>query len=391
MGADRSAAERLDRADPLAAWRDEFLVADPDRIYLDGNSLGMTPRRTLDALRRVVEDEWAGDLIDSWWRHDWLELPLRVGDELAPVVGARPGEVSVHDSTTIGLFQLVNVALDLTPGRPGASRRIAVAAGEFPTDRYVVEGIARLRDVEVRDDPTDPTDLDVVVRSLVDYRTAELVDLAAETDRARTAGAVVVWDLSHAAGVVAVDLAGAGAELAVGCTYKFLNGGPGAPAFTYVATELHDRVIQPVWGWFAQTDQFAMDRPFEPRPGIGRLLNGTPGVLALTAAREGIALTARAGIEAIQEKARRLTGLGLDVAAELGLETITPRDPRRRGGHVAIRHPDSVRLHGELGAAGVVVDRRDPDVLRLGMSPLTTRFVDVHDALTTLARLASQL
>jgi kynureninase len=380
----RSVAEALDHDDPLAHWRDEFVVSDPGRVYLDGNSLGMTPRRTLEALRRVVEDQWAGDLIESWWRHDWLDLPLRVGDELAPVIGAAPGEVAVHDSTTIGLFQLVNVALDLVPGR----RVVAVSPAEFPTDRYVVEGIARLRGLEVRPDPDDLDGVDVVVRSLVDYRTAERVDLAAQTRRAARAGATVVWDLSHAAGVMAVDLGGAGAELAVGCTYKFLNGGPGSPAFTFVASALHDRVVQPVWGWFGQTDQFAMERPFEPRPGIGRLLNGTPAVLALTAAREGIALTAEAGIRAIEAKSRKLTALGLDLADELGLDTITPRDPARRGGHVAVRHPDSVRLHGRLADTGVIVDRRDPDVLRLGLSPLTTRFVDVHDALTTLARLA---
>jgi kynureninase len=381
---ERTHAAQLDRADPLARWRDEFVVADPTRVYLDGNSLGMTPRRTVEALRHVVEEQWAGDLIDSWWRHDWLGLPLRVGDELAPVIGARTGEVAVHDSTTVGLFQLVNVALDLRPGR----RVVAVSPDEFPTDRYVVEGIARLRDVEVRDDPADPDRADVIVRSLVDYRTAELLDLAAETARARAAGATIVWDLSHAAGAVAVDLTDAAAELAVGCTYKFLNGGPGSPAFTYVSAAVQERVVQPIWGWFGQTDQFAMERPFAPRAGIGRLLNGTPGVLALTAAREGIALTAQAGIEAIAEKARRLTALGLDLADELGLETITPRDPTRRGGHVAVRHPECRRVHADLAAAGVVVDRRDPDVLRLGMSPLTTRYVDVHDAMTTLARLA---
>ena len=381
---DRLHAEQLDRDDPLAGWRAEFVVTDDDRIYLDGNSLGMTPRRTIDALRSVVEEQWAGDLIDSWWRHGWLDLPLRVGDELAPVLGARPGEVVVHDSTTVGLFQLVNVALDLEPGR----RVVAVSPSEFPTDRYVVDGIARLRGVEVRHDVTDPRGVDVIVRSLVDYRTAELVDLAAETHRATAAGATVVWDLSHAAGVVAVELAASGAELAVGCTYKFLNGGPGAPAFTYVAAHLHDHLVQPVWGWFGQTDQFAMDRPFEPRPGIGRLLNGTPGVLGLTAAREGIALTAAAGIEPIHAKAQRLTAYGLDLADALGLETITPRAGHRRGGHIAVRHDDSVDLHARLGDAGVVVDRRDPDVLRLGMSPLTTRFVDVHDAVTALARLA---
>lgn len=380
---ERELASALDADDPLRTWREEFVLRDPELTYLDGNSLGMTPKRTVESLRRVVEEQWAGDLVESWWRHAWLDLPLQVGTELAPLLGASPGEVAVHDSTTVCLFQLVNVALDLRPGR----RVIAVADGEFPTDRYVVEGVARLRDGEVRHDLDDLRDVDVVVRSLVDYRTAEVADLAAETARAAAAGATTVWDLSHAAGVLALDLHDAGAELAVGCTYKFLHGGPGAPAFTYVRADLHDRVVQPIWGWFGQTDQFAMDRPFDPRPGVARLLNGTPGVLGLIAARDGIALTAEAGIEAIEHKARRLTGFGLELAERFGLETVTPLDAHRRGGHVAVRHHEAARLHAELARRRVVVDRRDPDLLRFGMSPLTTRFVDVHRAFTELAEL----
>jgi kynureninase len=378
----RGDAEALDAADPLARWRDEFVIPDPDLIYLDGNSLGRTPKRTVAALHRVV-DHWADDLITSWWEHGWLDLALTVGDELAPLLGAAPGEVAVHESTTVGIFQQVNVALDLVPGR----RVIAIDDGDFPTDRYVVDGIARLRGAEVRHGLADLGGVDVVVRSLVDYRTAEVADLARETARATAAGATTVWDLSHAVGVLELDLPAAGVELAVGCTYKFLNGGPGAPAFVFVSQSIHDRVTQPIWGWFAQSDQFAMERSFDPRPGIGRMLNGTPPVLGLTAAREGIGLTVEAGIGAIADKARRLTGFGLDVADRFALDTATPRDPMRRGGHVAIRHPDARRLHDELAAHRVVVDRRDPDILRLGMSPLTTRFTDVFDALATLARL----
>jgi kynureninase len=215
-----------------------------------------------------------------------------------------------------------------------------------------------------------------------------LHDLATETARAVDAGATIVWDLSHAAGVVEIDLHGAGVELAAGCTYKFLNGGPGAPAFTYVRHEVQRAVVQPIWGWFGQTDQFAMDRDFDPREGIGRILNGTPGVLALTAAREGIRLTAAAGIEAIAAKARALTDHGTELAGRTGLEVASITDPDRRGGHVAVRHPDALALQRALANRKVVVDRRDPDLLRLGMSPLTTRFVDVHDAVTTLAALA---
>jgi kynureninase len=377
-------SEDLDREDPLAGWRDEFVFAEPGRIYLDGNSLGVTPKRTLPALARVVEEQWAGDLIESWWTHDWLDLPLIVGDELAPIVGARPGEIVVHESTTIALFQLVNVALDLVPGRTV----VAVDPHDFPTDRYVCAGIARLRGCEVRVGLDDLDGVDVVVRSLVDYRTAAVADLAIETAAARDRGITTVWDLSHAAGVLALDLDGASVDLAVGCSYKFLNGGPGAPAFAYVNRRLHDGMVQPIWGWFGQTDQFAMERSFEPRPGIGRLLNGTPAVLGLTAARCGYAVTREAGIDAIQAKARALTTFGTALAAELGLDIASPLDPDRRGGHVAIRHPEAARIHDELTARRVVVDRRDPDILRFGISPLTTRFADVDTAMRTLAAIA---
>ena len=386
---ERSDAQELDAVDPLARWRDEFVIPDPELIYLDGNSLGRTPKRTVEALHRVI-DEWAGDLISSWWEHDWLNLALTVGDELAPLLGAGPGEVVVHESTTVGIFQQVNVALDLT-GDLGRRKVVAVADGDFPTDRYVVEGIARRRDVEVRHRLDDLDGVDVVLRSLVDYRTAEMTDLPRETARARHEGAVTVWDLSHAVGVLELDLPGAGVDLAVGCTYKFLNGGPGAPAFVYVSKRIHDRATQPIWGWFAQNEQFDMERSFDPRPGIGSMLNGTPPVLGLTAAREGIRLSVEAGIGAIAEKARLLTGFGIDLADQFGLENVTPRDASRRGGHVAIRHTDAGRLHDELTARKVIVDRRDPDILRFGMSPLTTRYVDVFDAFTALADLTACL
>jgi len=377
----RGDALAADADDPLAGWRDRFVIPDPDLVYLDGNSLGRTPQRTVRAIEELLTRQWAEDLIASWWDHGWLDMPLAVGDLLAPLIGARAGEVAVHDSTTVCIFQLVNVALDLVPGR----RVIAVDRHDFPTDRYAVQGVARVRDGEVRWGLDELTGVDVVVRSLVDYRTAAVADLAAETARATAAGATTVWDLSHAAGVLEVDVHAAGVEMAAGCTYKFLNGGPGSPAFTFVSAALGDRVTQPIWGWHAQTDSFAMDRPFTPRPGAARLLNGTPGILGLVGAREGISLTVEAGLPAIAAKARRLTALGIELVDQFGLETVTPRDPSRRGGHVAVRHDAAVDLHRALAERGVIVDRRDPDVLRLGMSPLTTRFVDVYDALATLA------
>jgi kynureninase len=374
----RAAALALDAVDELAEWRERFVTPD-ELIYLDGNSLGMAPRAALDRLAGVAAGEWAHGLIRSW--DHWVDLPARVGDRLAPIIGAPAGTVVVHDSTTVNLYQAVHAALALRPERTV----IAVDPADFPTDRYVVAGIARNVGATIRSGFAALDDVAVVVRSLVDYRTAELVDLAAETRRAAAAGAVVVWDLSHAAGAVEVDVTAAGAELAVGCTYKFLHGGPGAPAWAYVAPELQATLDQPVWGWFAQRDQFEMGARYEPYADVRRLLLGTPGILGLAAAEVGIGQVADAGMGAVAAKARALTGFGLDVCAALGLESPTPTDPARRGGHVAARVADADAIHRELRRRGVLTDVRRPDVIRLGCAPLTTRFVDVFDGLSAVA------
>lgn len=379
----RDDALALDAADPLARWRDEFVIADPALVYLDGNSLGRTPKRTVERMREVMEREWAGDLIRSW--SHWLDKPQRVGDLLAPLIGAQPGEVVVHDSTTVNLYQLVHGACALRPDRTV----LAIDEHDFPSDRYVVDGIAQATGRTVRHGFDRLDDVAVVIRSVVDYRTAEVVDVAAETARAHAAGALVVWDLSHAGGVLAIDLGAAGAQLAVGCTYKFLNGGPGSPAFTYVATDLQPTITQPIWGWFSQQDQFAMGPQYLPRADIGRMLIGTPSILALTGAECGISLTAEAGIAPIAAKAGALTGFAIELCDQLGLTTCTPRDPARRGGHISVVHPDARALTAQLVEHAVIPDFREPDIVRLGMSPLTTRFADVFDGLTTLARLAA--
>jgi kynureninase len=383
----RKRALALDAIDPLAAWRDQFDLTAPglagrDLIYLDGNSLGRTPLRTIERIDTVVRGEWARDLIRSW--DHWLDLPQRVGDRLAPLIGAADGEVAVHDSTSVNLYQLVHGALAMRPDRAV----IAIDAHDFPSDRYIVDGIAAATGRTVRHGFDRLDDVAVVVRSMVDYRTAEVVDIATETARATAAGALVIWDLSHAAGVLAVDLHGAGAQLAVGCTYKFLNGGPGAPAFTYVAHELQSLITQPIWGWFSQRDQFAMGPEYQPRPDIGRMLIGTPSILALAAADAGISVSADAGIDAIAAKATALTGFGIDLCDQWGLTTCTPREASRRGGHISVVHPQARQLCRRLiDECGVIPDFREPDIVRLGMSPLTTRFVDVHDGIEHIARL----
>jgi kynureninase len=374
----RDDAMSFDEADSLRCWRDEFLIPDASLVYLDGNSLGMMPRRTMSRIVSVL-NEWAMGLIGSW--DHWIDLPRQVGDRLAPLIGAAPGEVVVHDSTTVNLYQLVEAACALRPDR----RAIAIRSDDFPTDRYVVAGIAKAHGMQVRDDFDDLADVAVTVRSVVDYRTAAVADVAGETARASASGAIALWDLSHAAGVVPVDLGAAGVELAVGCTYKYLNGGPGAPAFSYVAGQLQATLPQPIWGWFAQAEQFEMGPTFTPQPDIRRLLLGTPSILALAAAEEGIAVTVEAGIEAIAAKARELTGFASDLCKQLGLQSSTPLDPARRGGHIAVHHADARRLVDELAGRKVITDFRDPDIVRIGCSPLTTRFTDVYDGLTALA------
>jgi kynureninase len=380
----RDDARILDRDDPLASFRDEFLIPDDEVVYLDGNSLGRTPKATVERLKRVVETEWAADLITSW--SHWLDMPRRVGDRMGAIIGSRPGEVAVHDNTTLNIFQAVHMALGLRPDR----KVVSVSPDDFPSDRYVVEGIAHDLGLEVR--PLTPDidlhDVAVVVRSVIDYRTAEMADVAGFTARAREAGAIVVWDLSHAAGAVEFDVHALGVELAIGCSYKFLNGGPGAPAWTYVHADLHSAVRQPIHGWFAQKDQFAMERPFEPHDDIRRVLLGTPHMLSLVAAEEGIALSARAGMPAIAAKGRALTDFALSIVDELGLHSSTPRDATKRGCHVAVHHHDAADLVDRLAREHkVIADVRPPDIVRLGLSPLTTRFTDVWDGLHTLRAL----
>lgn len=377
----RDEASSLDAADPLAAFRDRFHIPNPSVVYLDGNSLGMPPKRTIERLAEVYERDWATGLIRSW--DHWVDMPQRVGDLLAPLIGVGPGEVVLHDNTTLCVYQAVHAGIAMRPDR----RVIAISEHDFPTDRYVVDGIAAATGHTVRHGFDRLDDVAVIVRSVIDYRTAELVDVAAETARAHAAGAVVVWDLSHAAGAIEIDLHACGVQLAIGCSYKFLNGGPGSPAWTYVAKELQATITQPIWGWFATKDQFAMGPTFEPRPDIARMLLGTPSIFALVGAEVGISLSAEAGMPAIHAKGTALTGFAIDLCDELGMPTPTPRDPGRRGNHVAVQHPRAKAVVQRLHADDIIFDFREPDIIRVGCSPLTTRFTDVYDGLHAVAAL----
>lgn len=395
----------LDAADPLASFRRRFVVPDPDLLYLDGNSLGRPPLAALERLARVASQEWAGELIRGW--EHWLDEPLRVGDVVGTqILGARPGEVAICDSTTIDFYRLASAALDARPGR----RIIVTDRANFPTDRYVLEGLARDRDREIAwldPDPIDGPTLDDVAAALdahaddvalvtlthVNYRSAAIADLAGITARAHAAGALVLWDLSHSAGSVPVGLEEHGVDLAVGCTYKYLCGGPGAPAYLYIRSELQETLRNPIQGWFGQADQFEMGQGFRPRPGIAGWLTGTPGILGLAAAEEGIRIVAEAGIDRIRAKGIALTGYAIALhdawLAPLGFALGSPRDPARRGAHVSIRRPDARDLTRRMIAAGVIPDFRAPDSIRLGLSPLTTSFTDVSRAMGRIAELAA--
>jgi len=380
----RQRAEKLDQGDPLAPFRDEFIIPDPDLVYLDGNSLGRAPKAARTRVLQVLENEWAGGLIRSW--EHWLDLPRKIGDQIGPIIGSLPGEVIVHDSTSINLYQAIHIALDLQPQR----RVIVIDAHEFPTDRFISEEIARRLNLELRylTDDLSFDDVAVIVRSVVDYRTAEMCDVQAFSAKARSAGACVVWDLSHTAGAIEFDVHKLGVDIAVGCTYKFLNGGPGAPAWAYVSQELHERLSPPIRGWFAHRNQFAMEGAFVPHDDARRLLIGTPHILSLVAAEEGIALVARAGMPTIASKGRALVEFGFEVADFFDLPTMTPRDPLKRGCHLAIRNDRAADIVQTLALHhGVIADSRPPDVIRLGMSPLTTRFTDVWDGIERIAHL----
>ena len=397
MDLSRAAAEALDAADPLAGFRSRFAGADdgPDRLlYLDGNSLGRMPLATPAAVTRVVEQEWARGLVGSW--SQWIGAATRLGDELgAGVLGAGPGQVLVSDSTTVNLYKLLVAGATARPGRDV----LVCTVDDFPTDRYVVAGVAAARGMTVReidahvDEGMDLAQLAaaldervaVVVLSLVGYRSGALADVAEVTRLVHESGALLLWDLSHAVGAVQVDLDASGADLAVGCTYKYLNGGPGAPAFLYVRRDLQAELRSPIQGWFGQRDQFEMGPVYVPADGIERFGVGTPPVIGMAAVEVGAGVVAEAGIAALAAKGRAMTDLVVALGDEwlvpAGVALASPREAVRRGSHVTFAHPQAWQLTQALVDRSVVPDFRTPDRVRLGPAPLYTRFVDVWDAM----------
>jgi kynureninase len=388
----------MDATDPLADFRSRFAGADddgPDRLlYLDGNSLGRLPRETPAAIARVVEQQWGEGLVGSW--SSWIGEATRIGDVMAAgVLGAGPGEVLVGDSTSVNLYKLLVAGARARPGRDV----LVCTADDFPTDRYVVAGAAADRGMTVRELPADidgglelPALADalddrvaVVVLSLVAYRSGALADLAEVTRLVHDAGALVLWDLSHAVGAVAIELDATGADLAVGCTYKYLNGGPGSPAFLFVRRDLQEQLRSPIQGWFGNRDQFAMGPVYEPADGIERFGVGTPPVIGMAGVEVGARLIAEAGIGRLAVKGQQMTdlivALGDAWLEPHGARLASPRDPAARGSHVTFAHPQAWQLTQALIDRRVVPDFRTPDRVRLGPAPLYTRFADVWDAM----------
>ena len=398
-------AHDLDAADPLKAYLDRFVDPGDGNVlaYLDGNSLGRPLKITAERLEAFVNGQWAQRLIRGW-TDEWMEWPHSIGDAIgAAALGAAPGQVVVADSTTVMLYKLARAAVAARPGRT----EIVIDTHNFPTDRYVVESIAEERSLSIVWIDTDPeggiTADDVAAAvgpgtalalfSHVAYRSGHLADMAAITRVVHDAGAMILWDLSHSVGSVPVHLDDCSVDFAVGCTYKYLNGGPGAPAFGYVRTDLQEQVSQPIWGWLGRVDAFEMEHGYEPAAGIRRIISGTPPIIAMIPVRAGVELVAEAGIEAIRAKSIALTEFAIDVVdswpAEMQVTIGSPRASASRGGHVTIRRPDFRELTPRLWEHGVIPDFRAPDGIRLGLSPLSTSFVELYRGLEAIAELGS--
>ncbi len=374
-------ARALDAADPLAAYREQFALPD-GVIYLDGNSLGALPKATPAALADVATRQWGDRLIRSW-NEGWIDAPQRIGGKIAPLIGAAADEVIIGDTTSTHLFKALVAALRANPDR----HTVLSESGNFPTDLHIAEGAvacvpgARLK-VVARVDLAEALDDDTAVLLLthVHYKTGERFDMAAWTARVQAAGALMLWDLSHSVGAVPIDLSGAGADLAVGCTYKYLNGGPGAPAFLYVAKRWQEALASPLSGWMGHAAPFAFEDAYRPAPGMKRWLAGTPAMLSTAALEAALDLWADVDQNVVATKSARLFDILAAAGAALGLECVSPRDPAKRGSHISFRHPDAYALTQAMIARGVIGDFRDPDILRLGLTPLYLSHEDVWRA-----------
>ena len=384
-------ARQLDSADPLAFARERFRLPD-GVIYLDGNSLGALPAAALAALADTAELQWGADLIASWNKHGWIDWPVRIAAKLAPIVGAKPNELLVADSTSVCLFKLLAAAVRASPGR----RKVVSQRHNFPTDLYVAQGLCEMLGLELVAVPAADViaaidaDTAVVTVTHVDYRSAAFYDMQAVNEAARAAGALALWDLSHSAGAIELDLHAAGSELAIGCGYKYLNGGPGAPAYLYVAEALQDQLRSPLQGWMGHAQPFAFVDDYRPAAGILKFLTGTPSILALAALEAGLDTFAGISMGELAAKSRALSQLFVDeiearCGAEVRLES--PRNPADRGSHVVLAHPEGYAVMQALIARRVIGDFRAPDLMRFGFAPLYNRFEEMVHAAEILSEI----
>ena len=384
---DRHGCELLDADDPLASLRERF-VLDESVIYMDGNSLGALPRATPPRLLHLISEEWGRGLIRSWTDAGWMEASERVGGKIARLIGAEPDEVLVADTTSVNLFKLVTAVLRARPDR----RVLLTERDNFPTDLYVSAGVAssfadhEFRTV-ARESLEAAIDDEVALLTLthVDYRTGEVHDMAALTEAAHRAGALVLWDLSHSAGALPLDVNACSADLAVGCGYKYLNGGPGAPAYLFVARRLQEALRNPIQGWLGHESPFALENEFRPAAGMRGWLVSSPSILAITALEVAVDLALEVDMQRVGEKARRLSELFIRLAdsrlASHGFSVASPSDGARRGAQASLRHASGYGVVRALIDRGVIPDFRDPDVCRFGLAPLYTRYVDVWDTI----------
>jgi kynureninase len=382
------AAQALDAADPLAFAREQFSLPE-GLVYLDGNSLGAMPKAAAERVARTVEAEWGEDLITSWNKHGWIDLPRRLAGKLAPIVDADPDDLIIGDSTSVNLFKLLVAALGMTERRV-----ILTEEGNFPTDLYVAASVERLLPgVEVRRVPRERIaealgeDVAVLMLTHVDYRSGWRHHMPALSSAAWDCGAISLWDVSHSAGAMRMSLARSGADMAVGCGYKYLNGGPGAPAWCYVRREWQDRLRSPIEGWMGHAEPFAFDPDYRPAAGMTRLLAGTPPVVALAALEAGLDTFEGVSLDALEDKADALSDFMVTAVAQLCPDLRLASPPRAvdRGSHLVFEHPDAYAIVQALIARGVIGDYREPGLIRFGLAPLTTRFEDVWRAAEALA------
>jgi len=395
----RSHCQTLDAQDPLAPLREQFALPH-GMSYLDGNSLGARPVASLARAQQVIAQEWGEGLIRSWNSAGWADLALRLGDRLAPLIGARDGEVAITDTTSINLFKVLSAALSVQRQRAPARKVIVSEAGNFPTDLYIAEGLAELlqqgyslRLVNSPDELPQAVGEDVAVVMLthVNYKTGYLYDMQGVTTLSHECGALTIWDLAHSAGAVPIDLHNAGADYAIGCTYKYLNGGPGSQAFVGVNPALVTLVRQPLSGWCGHTRQFAMETSYAPSAGIARYLCGTQPITSLAMVECGLEIFEQTDMASLRRKSLALTDLFIDLVearcAAHHLVLITPREHARRGSHVSFEHPEGYAVIQALIARGVIGDYREPRIMRFGFTPLYTSFTEVFDAVEILGEI----